>query len=301
MQESKFDLTIAFDEAEYLDPQIYMFIDTLKDNIPDDTILHVVTNRDPTSEVMRYISNNIHTQIYFKEKNDFLKSRCRYMLNCFDIKTDKEWVIKMELDMLILKHLDIFKHYIIDKDLDLFIEPENRKIFDDNTADRLWRVMYKAMNIEKPELKITYRENKEKGLPLFGTGLIGVRSKHLDTINKRWIPLTKICEKWINLNTHPNEQAFTGMAFDEKWELFLYPPTFKFNPIGHFRKGEFPSTDLIDNCKLPEDTVIFDYHRPQWLFHVAKYNPQVKEIIERNRKYIPEDWWKLSTDLFKEK
>ena len=33
-----FDLTISFDKAEYLNPQLYMMVDTLRDNIPDDTI-----------------------------------------------------------------------------------------------------------------------------------------------------------------------------------------------------------------------------------------------------------------------
>jgi hypothetical protein len=147
---------------------------------------------------------------------------------------------------------------------------------------------------------ITYRENNEKGLPLYGTGLVCVKSKHLDTINKRWIPLTKQCEKWIQFNIHPNEFAFTAMAFDEGWNTFLYPSKYKFNPIGHFRKGDFPSTILVEDCKLPEDTVIFDYHRPEWLMHVAKYNQEINDIIKRNKEYIPEDWWKLTSKDFQE-
>jgi len=295
-----FDITIAFDEAEYLNPQLYMFANTLKDNIPEDTVLHVVTNRQDDDPVLKYISKNIYSKIYKKEKSDYLKSRCRYMLNCFDIETDKEWIIKMESDFIILKYLEVFEYLTCHRGLDLFIEPENRKIFDDNTAERLWRNMYKSMGIKKPEHKITFRENKEEGLPLYGTGLFGVRTKHLDTINKRWVPLTKICERWIDYNTHPNEQAFTGMALDEGWNTMLYPASYKFNPIGHFRKGEFPSTKLIENCILP-DVVILDYHRPEWLMHVAKYNNNIGDIICENSKYIPDNWWKLTNMDFVEK
>jgi len=67
-----------------------------------------------------------------------------------EINTDKEWVIKMESDMLILKHMNAFEDFMKD-DIDLFIEPENRKIFDSMTEDRLWRLMYRSMEIKKPE------------------------------------------------------------------------------------------------------------------------------------------------------
>jgi len=295
-----FDITIAFDKAEYLNPQLYMFVNTLKDNIPKDTMLHVVTNRKDDDPVLQYISKNIYTKIYKKEKTNELKSRCRYMLNCFDIETDKPWVIKMESDMLILKNLSTFNDFT-NLDIDLFIEPENRKIFDDKTANRLWRNMYRAMGIKTPDFTIQYRENNEQGLPLFGTGLFGVRSNLLEVIKERWPKLTKLCERWIDYNTHPNEQAFTGMAIDEDWETVIYDAKFKFNPIGHFRDGDFPSTKLVDNCVLPEDIVIFDYHRPEWLMQVAKYNKNVGDIICRNSKYIPDEWWNLTNKDFMEK
>jgi len=295
-----FDITIAFDRAKYLNPQIRMFIDTLKDNIPEDTILHVVTNRGKNDEMRKYIKENINSKFYFIRKTDELQSRCRYMLNTFKVKTDKEWIIKMEMDMLILKHLSAFENILDDK-LDLILEPENRKIFPDETEEKLWRIIYRAMGIKKPTFKIEFRENNEMGLPLIGTGIICVKTKHLDKINERWIPLTKICEKWINLNTHPNEMGYTGLILDEKWKWKLYPRKYKLNPIGIFRKNEFPSIELIDGCKLPKDTVIFDYHRPYWLMHVAKYNKNIGDIICRNSKYIPKDWWDESVDTFKEK
>jgi len=295
-----FDLTIAFDKAEYLNPQLYMFVDTLKDNIPEDTVLHVVTNRRDDNPVLKYISKNIHTKIYKKEKTDELKSRCRYMLNCFDIETDKPWVIKMESDMLVLKHLSAFD-YLTDLEIDLFIEPENRRIFYGAQEQRLWRNIYKSMGIKKPDFTIQFRENKELGLPLYGTGLFGVKSNRLEIIKDRWPKLTKLCEPWLDYNTHPNEQAFTGMTIDEDWETVIYDAKFKFNPIGHFRKGDFPSSELIDDCVLPEDTVIFDYHRPEWLMHVAKYNKNIGDIICRNSEYIPDTWWELTNKDFMEK
>ena len=294
-----FDITIAFDEAEYLNPQLYMFVNTLKDNIQEDTVLHVVTNRQDDDPVLKYISKNIYNKIYKKDKSDFLRSRCRYMLNCFEIETDKDWVVKMEADMLILKHLKEF-YNIIDEKYDFILEPENRKIFNDITEKRLWRNMYRSMEIEVPDFKIKFRENNEEGLPLFGTGMIFVKSKHLDKINERWVGLTKKCEEWIGMNTHPNEQAFTGLILDEKWKWILYPAKYKFNPIGHFRDGHFPTTRLVKDCKLPDDTVILDYHRPEWLLHVAHYNKNVKDVIKKNHKYIPKEWWNLTNEDFLE-
>ena len=38
-----------------------------------------------------------------------------------------------------------------------------------------------------------------------------------------------------------------------------------------------------------------------WLMHVAKYNKNVEDIICRNSKYIPKDWWDASVNTFKEK
>lgn len=299
---SKFDLTIAFDKANYLNPQLYMFFDTLKDNIPEDTKVHIVTNRGKEDHIRKYIKENINSKIYFNTgyKTQHLNSRCRYMFNCFDIKSDADWIIKMEADMLILKHLSALEN-ILEDNLDCVLETENRVIFDESTSNRLWRMMYRAMDIKPPAFKIEFRENKEMGLPLFGTGMICVRNRTLNKINERWIDLTKKVEPWLNLNVHPNEQAFTGLVLDENWKWKIYPANYKFNPIGHFRKGSFPSIDLIENCKLPGDTIILDYHRPQWLFHVAKYNPQIKTIIQKNKQHIPKEWWKLTNLDFREK
>jgi len=295
-----FDITIAFDKAEYLNPQARLFISTLKDNIPKDTILHVVTNRTDEDEIVKYIQENINSKFYFIEKSDELKSRCRYMLNCFKIKTNKEWIIKMELDMLTLKHLSALEN-ILEADLDCVLEPENRRIYSGAFEKRLWRSIHKAMGFPNPTQKIIFRENNEEGLALFGTGMICVRKELLDKINKEWIPLTKKAEPWLNMNVHSNEQAFTGLVLNSGWRWKIYKDIYKYNPIGHFRKGDFPSTNLIDDCKLPEDTVIFDYHRPKWLMHVAKYNKNVGDIICDNNKYIPEDWWKSTNDEFQEK
>ena len=62
-----------------------------------------------------------------------------------------------------------------------------KKIFDDKIADRLWRMIYNKMDIKKPNFEIEFRENRETGLPLFGTGIILVRNECLNTINKRYV------------------------------------------------------------------------------------------------------------------
>jgi hypothetical protein len=296
---NNFDLTISFDKAEYLNPQLYMLVDTLKDNIPSNTILHITTNRSKDDSIIQYITESINTKVYYKEPFKDLKSRCQYMFHCFEIETNKPWVVKLESDFLILKHLSCLDTILKD-DLDIVVEPENRKIFDDTTANRLWRIIYKAMDIEMPKFFLQFRENKERGLPLFGTGLICIKSEHIKKLNERWIPLTKICEQWIDYNIHPNEMAFTGIILDEGWNWAVYNDKYKFNPIGHFRKGEFPSTDLIDNCKLPDDTIILDYHRFPWLLHIAKYNENIRNIVQRNKQFIPHDIWDMSFKTFQE-
>ena len=131
--------------------------------------------------------------------------------------------------------------------------------------------------------------------------MVIVRKDLLPIINKEWHPMIKICENWIQYNIHPNEFAFTALTFKHGWRWKLYDDVYKFNPIGHFRDGPFPSTKLIPNCKLPKDTLIFDYHRPEWLMHVAKYNKKVMDIIMNNKEHIPESWWDYSIDFFQEK
>lgn len=301
MAEKSFDLTISFDKAKYLDPQIYMMIDTLKDNVPDDTVLHVTTNRSRKSPLIKYIRESIPTKVYIKPPFNDLRSRCQYMFHCFEVKTDKDYVIKLENDIFVLKHLKEFERVLRD-DYDVVIQSENRRVVpDDNIELRLWRHIYRALKVKMPQFKIHFVENHEEGRPLLATGIVAVKSDILDTINRRWVPMTKVCENWIQFNIHPNEFAFTAMIFDEGWDWGGLPTEFNFNPIGHFRKGNFPSTDLIDDCVLPEETVIFDYHRPQWLFHVAKYNPQIMEIINRNKQYVPREWWNISKEIFMER
>jgi hypothetical protein len=296
---SKFDISLSFDDAKYLNPQLYVFFNSLEDKIPDDVVIHIVTTRDRTDDVIQYALDRFDVVLYNKPPFTDLKSRCQYMFHCFEVETNKPWLIKMESDFIFLKHLDELNN-ILDDDYDLILEPENRKIFDDDTANRLWRIIYRAMNIECPTQKITFRENKEDGLPLFGTGMVCVKSKHLHTINERWHDLIKICEQWIDYNIHPNEFAFTGLVFDEGWKWKIYDDKYKFNPIGHFRAEPFPCTRLVDNCVLPDDVVIFDYHRPNWLIHVSKWNPYIKDVLNRNSQYLTKEWKSLSNIDFQE-
>jgi len=153
-----------------------------------------------------------------------------------------------------------------------------------------------------PDFKMQFRENGEWGLPLMGTGIICVRNELLPEINRRWIPLTKICEKWNAYGIHPNEFALMGILVDNPdWKWEIYPAKYKFNPISHFRAGEFPSTKLIDDCVLPPDTIIADYHRFPWLKQLMDANPQIKKIVERNKKYIPDDVWDMPFEMFHER
>lgn len=294
-----FDICLSFDDAPYLDYQAKLFISSIKDKLPKNTTIHIVTNRNTDDPVLKEFMETLpRLEIYFKEKDNNLKSRCRYMLNCFDIQTNKPWVVKMELDFVFLRNLKCLES-ILDEKYDMILEPENRKIFSDDVATRLWRIIYRAMGIEAPiHARIQFRENKEYGLPLIGTGLICIKSKHLKKISERWKGLTKICERWIDMNTHPNEMAFTGLIYDEGWNYKVYPDIYKYNPIGHFRKGDFPSQELIEDCKLPEDTVIFDYHRYPWLLHVSKYNPKLKAEIDKCNVNIDEEY--LNKTIFSE-
>jgi len=297
-----FDIALAFDKAKYLDPQIYLFASSIKDKIPKDTVFHIVTNRNREDEPLQYLLSNLNcvSILYQNDEYPDLSSRCRYMLNAFKINPNNPWVIKMELDFVFLKHLSAFEE-ILDNNLDLVLEPENRRIFQEDEEKRLWRMMYKTMDIPVPTQKIKFRENNEEGLPLFGTGLICVKSNLIDKINENWIPLTKKVEPWLEMNTHPNEQAYSALIFREGWKWKIYNRKFKLNPIGLFRKGEFPSKELIDNCILPEDTVIFDYHRPSWLLKIAEHNENVNKYIKECKEFIPDEWWDLTSTQFREK
>lgn len=287
-----FDLSVSFDKTDYLTPQTYLMVDTLRGNLPDDTVLHVLTNRPRNDPLIEHIVDAVPTKLYHRESFTNLKSRCQFMFHCFEVETDKPWLIKIESDMLFLKHLSAYEK-MLDYTYDVIIEPENRKIFPDDAALAVWNTIYGAMGMPTPTFKIQYRENGEWGLPLFGTGMVAVKSQHLRTINRRWIPLTKICEKWINYNVHPNEQAMTALILDEGWKWKLYPAKYKFNPIGHFRKGIFPSTELVDDCILPDDVVCLDWHHWSWLKKIGSANQQVQEIIDRNRHRIPDEMWNL--------
>jgi hypothetical protein len=275
-----FDIALAFDKAKYLDPQIYLFASSIKDKIPKDTVFHIVTNRNREDEPLQYLLSNLNcvSILYQNDEYPDLSSRCRYMLNAFKINPNNPWVIKMELDFVFLKHLSAFEELIqSNKDSDIIIESENRLITNDM---RLWRNIYKAMGIKCPiDITIEYRENKERGFPLFGTGLFIVKSNLLDKINERWVPLTKICEKWGEFNIHPNESGITGLIFDEGWKWTIYDDKYKYNPIGHHRDGPWPSPKLKDNSILPENTILLDYHKFEWLQHMAKYNKNVKDEI----------------------
>jgi len=300
-QNMSFDLTLAFDGAEYLNPQTYMMIDTLKKNIPKDTILHITTDRDDNDELIQWIKQQIPTKIYKKPSFEDLKSRCQYMFRCFEIETDKDWVIKLENDILILRHLNRFKK-TLDNEFDIILQSENRRIIpNDNLETRIWRNIYKAMNIKLPDIRLPYVENDEVGRPLLATGIVCVQSKHLDYINDNWVPLTRVCEKWIQLGIHPNEFAFSGLIFKAGWDFKLFNIRYNFNPIGHFRSAPFPCTELINNCVIPNDIVILNWHRWQWLKQLMKVNPKIKEIVERNKEYIPDDVWNTPFEMYHEK
>jgi len=296
-----FDITLAFDkEGTYLNPQIYLFVDAIKDKIPDGTVLHVVTNRRKDNPQVKYIMDNINSKYVYQRPFKELESRCQFMLNCFKIRSKKPWIIKLELDLLFLKHLSLYED-LLEDDLDIVVESENRKIFPDKMEKRLWRMMYNAMNMEVPTEKITFREDDEQGLPLFGTGLICVKNELLNKINERWVLLTKKTEPWLKFGVHSNEQAMTGLILDEEWKWKIYPRKYKLNPIGLWRDGLFPSTKLIENCILPQDTICLDWHRWSWLKQIADANPEIKEIVDRNRKYIPDDVWNTPFEMYHEK
>ncbi len=296
-----FDLSLSFDTSDYLNPQLYMLVDTMKDKIPEDTVLHITTNRPDSDATLKYIQKYIKTKIYKKPPFWSLKSRCQYMFHAFEVETDKEWLIKLENDILILKHLNEFDK-VLKKYTDVVIAPENRRIIkNDNMERRIWRNIYTRLNVELPEWKMKFVEGGEEGMPLFNTGIVAIKSKHLDYVNKEWIPKIQMCEEWIQYGIHPNEFAFTAMVEGAGWKWKRLPDNFNFNPIGKFRKGDFPSTELRDKCKLPKGCVIFHYHRFPWLKHMAKFNPNVQEIIERHSEYIPDEIWSIPSERFMEK
>lgn len=296
-----FDLSISFDTTEYLTPQIYLLVDTLKKNLPEDTLLHVTTNRSDNDSVLKFIKSNIYSRIYKKAPLHILKSRCSYLMHSFEIKTNADWVIKMDIDIFALKHLKEFEK-ILKPRSDIVIPPENRRIIkNDNLEGRIWRTIYNRLNVKLPEWKMTFVENGEEGMPLFNTGIIAVRSEYLDDINRHWIPMTQMAEDWIQYGVHPNEFAMTALIEYMGWKWKYLHKSFNWNPIGNCRKGEFPSIELQENCKIPKSVSLLHYHKPQWLNHLCKSNPRIKGIVERNKKYIPSDWWNLPIKQFIER
>ena len=297
----RFDICISFDDATYLDSQIYLLIDTLKSNISKDTILHIVTNRPDNDKVLKHIQDSMNVEIYKKPTPEGLKSRCKYLLNAVEVETDADYLVRMDVDMLALQHLDWISEQT-KHGYDIIIQGENRRtIKGDNLETRIWRQIYKAMNIKMPEWKINYVENHERGRPLFNTGFMIIKSDILPTIRRRWKDLTMICEKWIQFGIHPNESAMTGLIIDEGWNWGTLSGEDVFNPIGHFRKGNYPSIELVDDCILPSEVKMLHWHHSNWLMHLAKYNEDISDIICRNEKYIPDDWWKLGLEEFMER
>ena len=302
---TNFDISVSFDNTPYLDSEIYLFFDTLEHNIPDDTTVHITSNRDAKDKVMKWIgTKDINFKWYYKEDIN-LVSRCRYLMHSLEIETDKDWIIKMDLDTLILKNLSEFDLYLNDafmRGYDIAIQPENRRIVpDDRLEFKLWRILYRAMDIDLPRERIRFIEDKDYGLPLFSTGTFAIQSHHIDKINKRWVDLTRKCENWIGYNIHPNEFAFTAMVYDYGWRWKELEEKFNYNPIGHYRDGEYPITELKDYCPLPRDIVLLHYHKPQWLMHLAKRNPHIMEIIGKTSNNVPKSWWNLDNSVFKEK
>jgi hypothetical protein len=66
-----------------------------------------------------------------------------------------------------------------EEDIDIFVAPENRRIIKNDAEEyKIWHRMYHAMNVPLPTEKIAFTEDKEEyGLPLYGIGLISMKSK----------------------------------------------------------------------------------------------------------------------------
>jgi len=300
-----FDISLAFDKAEYLNPQIYLFFNTLENNIPEDCTIHIITNRDNSDKVIQWLkTKKFNTKWYYKEPYTDLKSRCQYMFHSFEVDSKADYIIKMELDTLTLKNINCFKE-ILQEDYDIYITPESRRmIVSDNIEKRIWNSIYRRLGITCPIEKITYTEGKIQGLPLYDTTTVMVKNKYIKLINDNWVPMTKICEDWIQMGVHPNEFAFTALIhkFGLKCKL-LDKSKYDFNPISHFRKNPFPSQELIDNPKIPDDVILLQYHRPWWLKKLYLSNKSIKDIVDKSIDKIGKDWLETSVDttLFQEK
>ena len=306
----KIDLSVAFDSNPYLIPQLYLYFYTLRDNLPKDWNIHMITEKS-TNDV-----NNIWWDLHDYEVGDFvslktlenvksklsdgLKSRCRYLLNAVDIKPYGDWVVRTDLDFLWINKLDKLESLL--DGCDIVIQPENRRIIDDDNIElRLWKQIYRAMDIDVPKDKIRFIEDGRYGLPLYNTGFFMIKSELLSVLKERWNKLTGVCEKWIDWNIHPNEFAMSAIIQDEGWKVKELPTWANFNPISMFRKGEFPSQQLVDNPIISSDVIGLHYHKPFWLKHLAKYNTSVQKIINSIKLNIPDDWWNLPLETYMEK
>lgn len=296
----KFDISISVDCTEYLTPQIFLLIDTLKNNLPEDTILHVTTNRPDNDPALKFIKSNINSKIYKKAPLYTLKSRCSYLMHSFEVETDADWIIKMDIDNLVLKSLNEFDKYLRPR-TDILISPENRRVIpNDNLEKRIWRNIYNRFNVDVPDWMMKFVEEGE-GLPLFNTGVIALRTKYIDKVNEFWIPRTMMAEDWMMANVHPNEQAFTSIILENGWNFKYLPNIFNWNPIGQCRDGIFPSIKLRDDCKVPNDCVLIHYHKPQWIWHISEKDNRIRDIIQRNKEHIPDEWWNLPKEIFMER
>jgi lipopolysaccharide biosynthesis glycosyltransferase len=259
----------------------------------------VVTNRDVKDESLVYLLNRIpNHEVYFKETFQDLISRCKYLIHSVDIDSDADYLLKMDLDVIPLKSLDSL--YEILDGSDVYIQMENRRVIPDDVMEkRIWRQVYKAMEFKVPDIKMSYVENTEIGFPLFNTGVFLLRTSKLKQASENWSKLTKVCENWIQFNLHPNEAALTAMIFNYHWKLNMLPKRFNFNPISTFRKGEFPSTELKEDCKIPEDTVLLHYHKAKWLRHLMRYNKGLNDSL-KGLNYL-ESLWNTSEEVYQEK
>lgn len=296
----RLDISIALDGASYLTPQAYLQIASLKDKIPEETTLHLTTTGN-RKELTKYISKAVNTKLYTKPPIENLKSRCSYLLRTMEIESDADYILKVDLDILFLKDFNELMD-LIKTNMDIYIQGESRRIIQDEKIEtRLWKAVYKEMEFELPDTKIAYVENHEIGRPLFNSGAFIIKVDRLRDLQENWINLTRKAEKFIQYNLHPNETALTALILCNHWKWIGLPLWMHFNPISHFRKGPFPSQELIEDCKLPDEIFMLHWHKPNWLQHIAKYNLNVQEIIDKVNHLIPNEWWNLPLETYMEK
>lgn len=296
----KFDITFAFDDAEYLIPQIYLLTESLKDKLPKETVIHITTTE--YKDILNYIKANLpnKVKIYLKSPIENLKSRCSYLLRTMEIESDADYVLKIDLDILFLKDFDEILE-LVKSDADIYIQSENRRIISDEKIEtRLWKAVYKEMGFEIPDIRIPYIEGHELGRPLLNSGAFIIKTSKMKELREKWKELTRLAEKFINYNIHPNETALTAIILCNHWKWMGLHQWLHFNPIGHWRKGSFPSQELIDDCKLPKEVFMLHWHKPQWLWHIAKYNENIQELIKQVSVLIPIPWWNLPLETYYE-